>query len=77
MVLHQQSVKRCYLIQSIPVIEMNAIIKEIAIKIRQHHRVKLPDSIVAATAIYLKSACITGDSGFKQIKDLDLIFYST
>jgi predicted nucleic acid-binding protein len=48
-------------------------IKEIAIRIRKIYKIKLPDSIVAATAIFLNLPLLTFDKGFSKIKELNLI----
>ena len=48
-------------------------IKEKAISIRRKYGTKLPDSIVAATAICVGVPLITADKGFCKIAELDLI----
>ena len=48
-------------------------IKEKAIFIRRKYGIKLPDSIVAATAICKNVPLITADKGFSKIAELDLI----
>jgi predicted nucleic acid-binding protein len=45
-----------------------------AIQIKQKYRIKLPDAIIAATAILYNIPFITADADFKIIKELDLIF---
>lgn len=37
------------------------------------NQVKLPDAIIAASAIYLDIPLLTVDTGFTKIKDLDLV----
>ncbi|WP_448701417.1 type II toxin-antitoxin system VapC family toxin [Mucilaginibacter sp. AW1-3] len=49
--------------------------KDIIINIRKQKKLKLPDSIIAATAIYYKSPLITADKAFKNISGLELIYY--
>jgi predicted nucleic acid-binding protein len=51
-------------------------IKEIAIKIRQTKKVKLPDAIIAATAIHYNLPLVTADTGFKNISGLTVITLS-
>jgi predicted nucleic acid-binding protein len=46
--------------------------KNRAIKIRRTYGTKLPDAIVAATAIENKLPLVTADKEFKRIKELDL-----
>ena len=47
-------------------------IKEKTIEIRKAYRIKLPDAIVAASAIVNNLPLITADKGFNQIEELDL-----
>ena len=47
-------------------------IKEKTIEIRKTYRIKLPDAIVAASAIVNNLPLITADKGFNQIEELDL-----
>lgn len=56
------------------VIDMNAEIKKYAIQIKQKHKIKLPDAIIAATAIQYNIPFITADADFKVVKELNLIF---
>ena len=55
------------------IIEISYPIKQLAIKIRQNVRIKLPDALIAATAIHNKLTLITADKGFSNIPDLDLL----
>ena len=56
------------------VIEMNSEIKKKAIQIRQKYKLKLPDAIIASTAILYDLPFISADSDFKNIKELKLLF---
>ena len=56
------------------VIDMNAEIKKYAIQIKQKYKIKLPDAIIAATAIQYNIPFITADADFKVVKELNLIF---
>ncbi len=47
-------------------------IKERAISLRRKYGTKLPDSIVAATAIEIGAPLITADKGFTKITELNL-----
>jgi predicted nucleic acid-binding protein len=51
---------------------LDVFIKNRAIQIRRTYGTKLPDAIVAATAIENKLPLVTADKGFKKIKELDL-----
>lgn len=58
------------------IIEMSSTIKEYTINLRRKFGLKLPDSIIAASSLYINAPLVTADSGFKKItKDLDLVFY--
>lgn len=48
-------------------------IKVMVIALRQKHRLKLPDAIVAATACWLGVPLLTADKEFARITELDLI----
>ncbi|GAA4394421.1 hypothetical protein GCM10023187_00180 [Nibrella viscosa] len=54
-------------------IELGPAIKELTIGIRKRHRVKLPDAIIAATALFLGIPLLTFDSDFVKINGLNLI----
>ena len=56
------------------VIDMNIEIKKKAIQIKQKYKIKLPDAIIAATAILYNIPFITTDADFKVVKELNLIF---
>lgn len=40
---------------------------------RKHYKIKLPDAIIAATAIVNQIPLITADKVFEQIKELNLV----
>ncbi len=50
-------------------------VKEVAVSIRRKRIVKLPDAIIAATAVFLNVPLVTADNGFKRIKEADIILY--
>ncbi len=54
-------------------LDWNAHIKEQTIELRKQYRIKLPDAIIAATAITYDIPLITSDKGFEKIEVLDLI----
>ena len=47
-------------------------VKNKTIALRRSYKIKLPDAIIAATAIENNLQLITADKGFKQIAELDL-----
>ncbi len=48
-------------------------IKSEAISLKQEFKVKIPDAIIAATALFENYVLITADKGFKRFKELSLI----
>ena len=59
------------------VIDLNEPIKDIAIRLRKEYGLKLPDSIIISTAIYLNIPLISSDKEFSKVKQADLILYSS
>ena len=57
------------------IIDINAVIKNFTIMLRQKYDIKLPDSIIMATSLYLNIPVITADKGFNKVEDLDLLYY--
>jgi len=57
------------------IININEKIKSNTIEVKKSSNMKLPDSIIAATAISLKLPLVTSDKHFKNVKNLDLIYY--
>jgi len=57
------------------IIDINAVIKNFTIMLRQKYNIKLPDSIVMATSLYLNAPIITADKGFNKVEELDLLYY--
>ena len=49
-------------------------VKDKAIELRKKYKTKLPDAIVAASAIVNNLPLITADKGFNQIQELNLQF---
>lgn len=60
----------CYIVD----IEPN--IKELTIDIRSKSKIKLPDAVIAATAIYFDLPLFTMDKGFNKISDLNTVILS-
>jgi predicted nucleic acid-binding protein len=61
------------LIENCFVIDLLSPIKQIVKKIKQKYKIKLPDAIVAATAIYLDIPLLTFDTDFNKVEELKLI----
>jgi predicted nucleic acid-binding protein len=56
-------------------VNINENIKEGTITLRKRYGTKLPDSIIAATALYLDMPLVTADTGFTRVTELDLVNY--
>ena len=63
---------RTELIENCYIINFNSDIKEIAIRIKQRTTIKLPDAIVAASAMYMSLPLITADKSFTKIVGLEM-----
>jgi len=57
------------------IINIDEKIKLNTIEVKKSSSMKLPDSIIAATAISLKLPLITSDKHFKNVKHLNLVYY--
>lgn len=62
-------------IQECIVIDINEEIKTEVISLRRTHKLKLPDSIILATALYLDLPLITSDTDFKSFEHPQIIIY--
>ena len=61
-----------FLTESCNIADMNSEIKKITKYLLQITKIKLPDAIIAATAIYLDLPLLTFDNDFSQIPELKL-----
>jgi predicted nucleic acid-binding protein len=57
------------------IINIDEKIRQNTIEVKRTSSMKLPDSIIAATAISLKLPLITSDKHFKNVKHLNLVYY--
>lgn len=55
-------------VQEWPMMEMDAVIMETAIRLRKKFKLKLPDAIIAATAKVLDVPLLTADRAFERVK---------
>jgi predicted nucleic acid-binding protein len=62
-------------IEELQVENISEEIKNITIDIRRKTKLKLPDCIIAATAIALEIPLLSADTELKNVLDLDLILY--
>ncbi len=72
---HEEEEQIADLLSQCVIIDINLPIKEEVIRIRKLYQLKLPDSIIAATATYLDLPIITADQAFQKVTDLQLIYY--
>ncbi|GGB15028.1 type II toxin-antitoxin system VapC family toxin [Mucilaginibacter rubeus] len=63
------------LLSDCSIIQMNNKLKEQYVTIRKKYSLKLPDAIIAATAISFNLPFITSDKQFKTINKLKLVSY--
>jgi predicted nucleic acid-binding protein len=63
----QNLIKDCILI------DFNHEIKTVAIKLRQNYNLKLADSIILSTAIYLAVPVLTFDKTFERVKEVEVL----
>lgn len=63
------------LLSQCTIIDINKEIKELTIKIRSTHRLKLPDAIVVATAQYLNLPLLTADKDLEKVSTVNIIIY--
>jgi len=59
----------------VSILEFDSEIKASVISLRNKYSIKLPDAIVAATAIKRNITFVTADKGFEKISELDLLLY--
>lgn len=57
------------------IINIEEKVKLTSIEVKKSSNMKLPDSIIAGTAISLKLPLITSDKQFRTIADLNLVLY--
>ena len=55
------------------IVDIEPSIKELTIDIRSKSKIKLPDAIIAATAIYFDLPLFTMDKGFNKIRNLNAV----
>jgi predicted nucleic acid-binding protein len=60
---------------AVDIVGLSLPIKETAIEIRRTKNLKLPDAIIAATAIHLDTPFLTADRTFERVENLNLMLY--
>jgi predicted nucleic acid-binding protein len=62
-----------YFLTECTILEYSKNIKDLTITIRKKYKLKLPDAIIAATAIFFNMPLISADNHFEKINELILI----
>ena len=57
------------------IIPLHTEIKDNCIELKQKHKIKTPDAIVASTATYLNIPLLTADKGFENLSDTKVLLY--
>jgi predicted nucleic acid-binding protein len=57
------------------ILDLNSSLKKIIIDLRKKYNLKLPDSIILASAKYLGIPFLTSDIRLKKIEEVDIILY--
>lgn len=63
------------LLSKLRVFNIPESIKQKTIELRQLYAIKLPDAIIAATAIRLGMPLLSADTVFRKVSELNLLFY--
>lgn len=63
------------LLNNCMIIDISPEIKELTIGFRKKSKLKLPDSIIAATTYFYKLPFLTADKQFSRIEEIDIIIY--
>ncbi|RYD74019.1 MAG: type II toxin-antitoxin system VapC family toxin [Sphingobacteriales bacterium] len=63
------------LLRNCTIIDLNREIKTLTIDFRKKSKLKLPDSIIAASAFHTKLPLLTADKQFRSVEELDIILY--
>jgi predicted nucleic acid-binding protein len=57
------------------IIDLNNEIKELTIEFRKKSKLKLPDSIIGASAYFFNLPLLTADKQFKSIDEIEVLLY--
>jgi predicted nucleic acid-binding protein len=63
------------LLKECTIIELNRKIKDLTIEFRKKTKLKIPDSIVAASAYYMNLPLLTADKQMRIIDEVEVIIY--
>jgi len=72
----QEEVQIKTLLSQCAIVDLEPGIKELAISTRKNYKLRLPDSIIVASALFLDIPFITADKGLQRLEEtLGLIIY--
>jgi predicted nucleic acid-binding protein len=57
------------------IIPLHNEIKDSCIELKQRHKIKTPDAIVASSANFLNMPLLTADKGFENLSDSKILLY--
>ena len=57
------------------VVDINSTIKKSVINLRKTYKLKLPDSIIIATALHFDLPLVTSDTEFNKVEELETVYY--
>jgi predicted nucleic acid-binding protein len=63
------------LVKEATVLDINEGIKHLVVLLRKSYKIKLPDAIVVASALYSNLPLVTADNQLSQINELTLLLY--
>ncbi len=66
-----------HFLSTVELIQLNDQISDIAIDLRKKYRMKTPDSIIVATAIYCDATLVTADRQLSKVADITVIRYGS
>ena len=58
------------MLRKLVLVELEPLVKRGAIIIRRQYRLKLPDAVIGATALFLNATLITNDRNFEKVSGL-------
>lgn len=64
-------IKITNLLEEFEVIPVDELIAQSSAELRQKYKLSMGDSMIAATSLALKAACISDDPHFKKIKEIE------
>lgn len=70
----QKAISKEFIEDSV-VIDLNDTIKRMTIDLRVKYNLKIPDAIIAASALYLNLPLISADKVFEKVSELQFIKY--